>query len=228
MPSFRCIKHRWSTIRLRSTVWKETSHIRRRDGVHFPRFRDLQIYTRCHGAWNWHLLAPHRGYHPAFDLDQALLRRVFFLEDRNTYVSVAFHPMQAYAATLEFGRKSLLLDWRTSKLPRWLNTYPALWRCVCQHPLYLRHPWRIQNRTGIYRIARINLGLGKHKHTPYKLQDLRYLNIMYIIVNQLKKYNDAQSDVMPYAMSPMTSIISNLYPRTVIFYTPSSMKSWKP
>jgi len=53
----------------------------------------------------------------------------------------------------------------------------------------------------------MNLGLGKHgKHIAFKLQDLRYLdNIMYIIVNQLKRYNNAQSDVMTYAMSAMAS-----------------------
>ena len=49
-------------------------------------------------------------------------------------------------------------------------------------------------------IARMNLGLGKHKHIAFKLQDLLYLNIMYIIVNQLNRYNNAQPDVKMYAM----------------------------
>ena len=63
------------------------------------------------------------------------------------------------------------------------------------------------NTTGTYRVTRMNLGLGKHgKHIAFKLQDLRYLdNIMYIIVNQLKRYNNAQSDVMTYGMSAMAS-----------------------
>ena len=62
------------------------------------------------------------------------------------------------------------------------------------------------NTTGIYKIARLNLDLGKHnKHIASKLQDLRYLNNMYIIVDQLKRYNNAQSDVMMYAMSAMAS-----------------------
>ena len=51
----------------------------------------------------------------------------------------------------------------------------------------------------------MNLGLSKHKHIALKLQDLRYLDIMYIIVKQLKRYNNAQSDVLTYAMSAMAS-----------------------
>jgi RNase adaptor protein for sRNA GlmZ degradation len=51
----------------------------------------------------------------------------------------------------------------------------------------------------------MNLGLSKHKHIALKLQDLRYLdNIMYIIV-KLKRYNNAQSDVLTYAMSATAS-----------------------
>jgi len=75
----------------------------------------------------------------------------------------------------------------------------------------------------------MNLGLGKHnKHIAFKLQDLRYLdNIMYIIANQLKRYNNAQSNVMTYAMSAMASndYIEPLPTYSKIFYTHSSMKS---
>jgi hypothetical protein len=46
---------------------------------------------------------PIEGTSPAFDPDRALLRRVFFLEDRNRYVLVAFYPTKGYAALLEFG-----------------------------------------------------------------------------------------------------------------------------
>ena len=63
------------------------------------------------------------------------------------------------------------------------------------------------NTTGTYKIARMYLGMCKHgKHIAFKMQVQRYLdNVMYIIVNQLKTYNIAQSDVMTYAMSAMAS-----------------------
>jgi len=53
----------------------------------------------------------------------------------------------------------------------------------------------------------MDLGLEKHnRHLVFKLSDLRYLNtIMYIITNQLIRYNNVQSDVMTYAMSAMAS-----------------------
>jgi hypothetical protein len=58
-----------------------------------------------------------------------------------------------------------------------------------------------------YRTAWMYLGLIRHnKHLVFKLSDLRYLNtIMYIVANQLKRYNNAQSDVMSYAMSAIVS-----------------------
>jgi Zn-dependent M16 (insulinase) family peptidase len=51
------------------------------------------------------------------------------------------------------------------------------------------------------------LCLGKHnKHIVFELSNLRYLNtIMYIVANQLTRYNNAQSDVIWYAMSAMAS-----------------------
>jgi len=45
---------------------------------------------------------PIEGISPTFDPNRALLRRLFFLEDRNKYVSVAFYPTQGYAAHVEF------------------------------------------------------------------------------------------------------------------------------
>ena len=79
--------------------------------------------------------------------------------------------------------------------------------CASIHYSSCVHDGFMINTTGTYRIARINLVLGKHsKHIAFKLQDLQYLdNIMYIIVKQLKRYNNAQSDVMTYATSAMES-----------------------
>jgi len=86
--------------------------------------------------------------------------------------------------------KPHLVDLRSSKLPRWPNTYPAC-DALCANIHYtsdVRDGFKI-NTTGTYRITRMNLGLGKHnKHITFKLPYLRYLdNIMYIIVNQLKR-----------------------------------------
>jgi len=120
---------------------------------------------------------------PAFDPDRALLRRVFFL-DRNRYVSVAFYPVLGYAALMEFGGHRVtpirLTDQQVTALAEHL---PRL--CANIHYTSGTHDGFKINTTGIFRIARMNLSLGKHKHIAFELQDLRYLNIMYIIMNQL-------------------------------------------
>jgi hypothetical protein len=47
---------------------------------------------------------PLEGINPSHDPNQALLRRVFFLnEDRNKYVSVAFDPEKGYTVHVEYG-----------------------------------------------------------------------------------------------------------------------------
>jgi len=94
-------------------------------------------------------------------------------------------------------------------LSRWPNTYLACVTLYAPTSIIFRdvHDGFKINTTGTYRISRMNLGLGKHgKHIAFKLQDMPYLdNIMSIIVNQLKRYNNAESDVMTYAMSAMAS-----------------------
>jgi hypothetical protein len=59
----------------------------------------------------------------------------------------------------------------------------------------------------LYRTAWMYLGLSKdNKHHVFKVSDLRYLNtIMYIVTNQLTRYNNAQSEVISYAMSVIAS-----------------------
>jgi len=65
----------------------------------------------------------------------------------------------------------------------------------------------VHNSGRLIRTVWMDLGLEKHnRHLVFKLSDLRYLNtIMYIITNQLIRYNNVQSDVMTYAMSAMAS-----------------------
>jgi len=54
---------------------------------------------------------PIEGISPAFNPDRALLRRVFFLEDRNRYVSVAFYLCKAMRLSWNLEEtESLLLD----------------------------------------------------------------------------------------------------------------------
>jgi len=111
---------------------------------------------------------------------------------------------------LEFGGNRVtsirLTDQQVTALAEHL---PRLCDALCANIHYTSgiHDGFKINTTGIYRVARVNLGLGKHgRHISFKLQELRYLdNIMSIIVNQLKRYNNAESDVMTYAMSAMAS-----------------------
>ena len=80
-------------------------------GFTFPNFETSRSKRDVTAPETDICLLPIEGISPAFDPDRALLRRVFFLnEDRNRYVSVAFYPLQGYAALLEFGGESLLLD----------------------------------------------------------------------------------------------------------------------
>jgi len=123
---------------------------------------------------------------------------------------VAFYPTQGYASHVECGAaKATPIRLTKQEVTALAEHLPRLCDALCaniHYTLGVHDGFKI-NTTGIYRIARMNLGLGKHgKHFAFKLQDLRYLdNIMYIIVNQLKRYNNAQSDVMTYAMSAMAS-----------------------
>jgi len=92
--------------------------------------------------------------------------------------------MQGYAALLEFGGNRVtpirLTDQQVTALAEHL---PRL--CANIHYTSGTHDGFKINTTGIFRIARMNLSLGKHKHIAFELQDLRYLNIMYITMNQL-------------------------------------------
>jgi hypothetical protein len=144
---------------------------------------------------------PIEGIGPTFYPNRALLRRIFFLnEDRNEYVSVAFYPTQGYAARVEFGAgKAAPIRLTEQQVTALAEHLPRLCDALCaniHYTLGVHDGFKIHT-TGTYRIARMNLGLGKHgKHIAFKLQDLRYLDNMYIIVNRLRRYNNAQSDVM--------------------------------
>jgi len=58
--------------------------------------------------------------------------------------------------------------------------------------------------TTTYRTARMHL--SQRTRITFKLPDLRYLNIMPIVTDQLARYTKAMTDVMTYAMSAMASI----------------------
>ena len=57
--------------------------------------------------------------------------------------------------------------------------------------------------TTTYRVACMHL--GQRTHIAYKLSDLRYLNNMPIVKNQLARYSSAMPNVVTYAMSDMAS-----------------------
>ena len=154
---------------------------------------------------------PIEGISPPFEPNRALLRSVFFLnEDLNKYVSVAFYPTQGYAAYVEFGAaKAVPIRLTEQQVIALTEHLPRLCDALCANIHYTSsvHDGFKINTTGTYKIARMYLGMCKHgKHIAFKMQVQRYLdNVMYIIVNQLKTYNIAQSDVMTYAMSAMAS-----------------------
>jgi hypothetical protein len=154
---------------------------------------------------------PVEGIGLAFDPNRALLRRVFFLnEDRNKYVSLAFYPTQGYAAHVEFGAaKASPIRLTEQQFTVLAEHLPRLCDALCANEHYISgiHDAFWIMTGGSYRTAWMYLGLGKHnKHLVFKLSDLRYLNIiMYIVTNRLTIYNNAQSDVMSYAMSAIAS-----------------------
>jgi len=132
---------------------------------------------------------PIEGISPTFDPNRVLLCHVFFLnEDQTKYVSVALYPSQGYAAHVEYGAAKAtpnrLTEQQVTALAEDLH---RLCDSLCANIHYTSdvHDGFKINMTGTYRIARMNLGLGKHnKHIAFKLQDLRYLdNIVYIIMN---------------------------------------------
>ena len=129
------------------------------------------------------------GISPTLHPNPALLRRVFFLnEDQTKYVSVAFYPTQGYAAHVEFGAaKAAPIRLTEQQVTALAEDLHRLCDSLCANIHYTSdvHDGFKINMTGTYRIARMNLGLGKHnKHIAFKLQDLRYLdNIVYIIMN---------------------------------------------
>jgi hypothetical protein len=126
------------------------------------------------------------------------------------YDSLALYPTQGYAAHMEFAAaKAAPIRLTEQQVTALAEHLPRLCDALCANihcTSGVYDGFKI-NKTDIYRITGMNLVLGKHnKHIAFNLQDLGYLNnIMYIIVNQLKRYNNAESDVMAYAMSAMAS-----------------------
>jgi hypothetical protein len=126
---------------------------------------------------------------------------------------VAFYPAQCYAALVEFGdAKAAPVRLTGQQFTVLAEHLLRLCDALCANEHYtsgIHDPFWIMTG-GSYRTIRIYLGLGKHnRHLVFKLSDLRYLNnIMYILMNQLMRYeyNNAQSDVMSYAISPLTFI----------------------
>jgi hypothetical protein len=112
---------------------------------------------------------PVEGISAAFDPNQALIRRVFFLNEDRKYVSVAFYPTQCYAAHVEFrtakAAPTRLTEQQFTVLAEHL---PRLWCPMCQrtsgnHDAF----WMTE---GSFRTAWMYLGLGKQQ-TP-RLQAL--------------------------------------------------------
>jgi hypothetical protein len=154
---------------------------------------------------------PVKGINPVFDPNGALIRCVFFLnDDQNKYFSVAFYPTQGYAAHVEFGAaKAAPIRLTEQQFTMLVEHLPRLCDAVCANEHYtsgIHDAFQIMTG-GSYRTASMYLGLSKHnRHLVFKLSDLRYLiNIMYRVTNQLTRYNNAQLDVMSYAMSAMAS-----------------------
>jgi len=122
---------------------------------------------------------------------------------------VALYPTQGYAAHGEYGAsKATPIRLTEQQITQLAEHLPRLCDALCAKIHYTSgvHDGFKINTTGTYRIARMYLSLGKHKkHIAFKQQDLRFDNIMYIIVYQLKRYNNVHSDDMTYAMSAMAS-----------------------
>ena len=147
------------------------------------------------------------GISPAFDLNRALLRRVFFLDENKTqYVSVAFYPSMGYMPMVEFGGSKIgPIRLSVQQVMALVEYLPRLSDASCANAHYTSgiHNgfWII---TTTYRAAWMYL--GQRTHIAYKLSDLRYFNtIMPIAMNQLARYSSAMTDVMTYAMSAMAS-----------------------
>jgi hypothetical protein len=156
-------------------------------------------------------LLPIKRISPAFDSNQALLRRVFFLnEDRNKYVSTAFYPERGYTALVEFGAaKAAPLRLTEQHFTTLIEHLPGLIQALYADDYYstgVRDSFWITRR-GSYKTACMHLGLGKHAKTLIlKLPELQYLNfIMYIVANQLARYSGAMEDIMNYSISTLAS-----------------------
>ena len=154
---------------------------------------------------------PIEGINPTLDPNQALLRRVFFLnDDRSKYISVAFNPAQGYTALVEFGTaKNVPMRLTEQHFTMLTERLQGLLTALCADEYY---------RTGVqdnflivtggsYKTVFMHLGLGKQrKQFVFKMHELQYLNsIMHIVTNQLERYSGAMMDVMTYSISALTS-----------------------
>jgi len=116
------------------------------------------------------------GISPAFDLNRALLRRVFFLDENKTqYVSVAFCPSMGYMPMVEFeGSKIGPIRLTKQQVTALAEHLPPLYDSSCAN----RHTSSIHDGfwiiTTTYRAAWMYL--GQRTHIAYKLSDLRYLS----------------------------------------------------
>jgi hypothetical protein len=154
---------------------------------------------------------PLEGISPSLDPNQALLRRVFFLnEDRNKYVSVAFYPEQGYTNFVEFeASKAAPLRLIEQHFTTLTEHLPGLIQALYADDYYSTgvHDSFWINTGGSYKTAWLHLGLGKQSKTlALMLSELLYLNsIMYIVANQLARYSGAMVDIMNYSTSALAS-----------------------
>jgi hypothetical protein len=154
---------------------------------------------------------PIEGIGPTLDPYRALLRRVFFLnEDRTKYVSVAFYPGQEYAALVEFKKATAApLILTQQHLTILVEHLPHLIETLCNDGNYTSgvHDNFSVVTGGTYRTAWMRIGQGKQrKDFVLKLAELQYLHyIMYLVWNQLTRYNEAKEDVKAYSASVLAS-----------------------
>jgi len=145
-----------------------------------------------------------------FDPNRILLRRVFFLDPDNTrYTSVGYYPSRNYQPLFEIGTPKqhpiLLTDHHVTTVAEHLPAQvDALWRDGFYN---VRDDDFSMHSATPYKTAILTLGVKQNrKSVSLKLQELRYLNYIFPIVqNQLAKYTEAMSNVMNYVIAALNS-----------------------
>jgi hypothetical protein len=151
------------------------------------------------------------SYICALDPNRALLRRVFFLnEERNKYISVAFYPQQGYTVLVELeAAKSAPLKQSEYQFTNVIEHVPAQIQAICADEYYVSYigdNFKVVTGSS-YQTAKFLLGLGKKKkEIVLKLHELIYINnILYLLVNQVARYDEAAVDVASYSTTLMAS-----------------------